>query len=131
MSDDQKVYKTSANQLENWKRYYWRKSPEWRTEQQRKNREARINVYRTVREVLGDECKHCGYKDLRALCIDHISGGGTAERRKRGRISVQREIIRRVRSGDLTVFSEYQLLCANCNMIKAREYEDAFNGLRI
>lgn len=121
---------TDARKLEIWRNYYYRKAPEWKDERQKKNRESRIAVYREVRELLGDKCVECGFDDLRALCIDHINGGGTQERLKRGRITYQRAIIRRIKAGDMSVFQEYQLLCANCNMIKARETEDAFNGLK-
>ena len=67
---------------------------------------------------LGNLCARCGFADPRALQIDHVFGQGTAERigRKRGGKDVGHylEIL-----ADTT--GRYQVLCANCNMIKARE----------
>lgn len=63
--------------------------------------------------TLGAKCVECGYDtDIRALQIDHKNGGGGEERR---RLSM-RDIYRRV----LDYPMDYQVLCANCNMIKGR-----------
>lgn len=61
-------------------------------------------------------CVQCGFSDVRALVLDHINGGGTEQRRK-------------LKNGGNVWFwlarhgfpSGYQILCANCNAIKARE----------
>jgi len=64
-------------------------------------------------------CVQCGFSDVRALCLDHINGGGTEHRRtvKAG--------------GNVWLWLArhnfppgYQILCANCNTIKAREEEE-------
>lgn len=68
---------------------------------------------------LGSQCIRCGFDDRRALCIDHINGGGREHRKKVGGAHYFREILR-----DL---SSYQLLCANCNMIKAFEKREFGN----
>ena len=77
------------------------------------NKRNRIEIVR----MFGGECQRCGYKDWRALQIDHVDGGGSKERR--------------MLSHNLTaVFwkkekeknpKKYQLLCANCNWIKRYE----------
>ncbi len=68
--------------------------------------------------ILGNKCKICGYSGL-ALQIDHIHNNGVEERKKfkigngistSYRITIYKKII----SGS----SEYQLLCANCNVEK-------------
>jgi hypothetical protein len=64
-------------------------------------------------------CVQCGFSDIRALCLDHINGGGTEQRRK-------------FKAGGNVWFwlarhnfpPGYQILCANCNMIKAREEDE-------
>jgi len=64
--------------------------------------------------VLGDRCVICGFSDIRALQVDHIRGGGTAELREIG----AKAIYRKIRNGNT---EGYQLLCANCNWIKRHE----------
>ncbi len=61
-------------------------------------------------------CIRCGFGDVRALCLDHINGGGTAHRRRLG--NGKNVWLWLARHG----FPDgYQILCANCNAIKARE----------
>lgn len=72
--------------------------------------------FKVVRErllaMLGGKCIECGYSDYRALQVDHINGGGTAERKSKRGTSYYYHIIKRINSVD------YQVLCANCNVIK-------------
>ncbi len=58
-------------------------------------------------------CARCGFSDERALQIDHVHGGGTAESRKIGPAGLYARILR----GE----PGYQVLCANCNTIKKVE----------
>lgn len=74
------------------------------------------NIRAQAVELLGNRCVQCGFSDARALQIDHIEGGGSAERRKIGTSG----IVRRVINGE----PGYQLLCANCNFIKRCEKEE-------
>ena len=63
--------------------------------------------------VLGGKCVTSGYeKDSRAIQIDHINGGGTAERKKVHNFALYRSIVLLGHQG------KYQALCANCNFIK-------------
>lgn len=64
-------------------------------------------------EFLGDKCTKCGFKDWRALQIDHIDGGGTQQTKGWS----QSRLFEDVRSNP----QKYQLLCANCNSIKRIE----------
>lgn len=74
---------------------------------------------------LGGCCGHCGYDvDDKALVIDHVLGGGGAERKAgiAGRTAFR------------TVFDsrnagKYQLLCANCNIIKRFDQEERGNRI--
>jgi hypothetical protein len=63
-----------------------------------------------VIEYLGGCCYICGFKDKRALQIDHINGGGTSERKKFGWSKMYKLILSGAKG--------YQVLCANCNWIK-------------
>ena len=73
-----------------------------------------LHFYYKVREraldVLGAVCKYCGFKDKRALQIDHVNSNGANERK----LLTQREILYRV----IEHPEDYQVLCANCNAIK-------------
>ena len=67
--------------------------------------------------ALGGKCANCGYKDRRALQIDHIHGDGAAERASgfgRGSVPFWRRVL------DIGS-ARYQVLCANCNWIKRLE----------
>ncbi len=82
----------------------------------------RNDMRRLVKELrekclvkLGGCCGKCGFKDKRALQIDHVNGGGSQESRL-SRLGTPR-YYRKV----LAAASGYQLLCANCNWIKRHE----------
>ena len=72
--------------------------------------------------LLGGKCIPCGFSDPRALAIDHIDGGGTAEHKAKGG-SYYNFILQRIKNGSV----EYQLLCFNCNEIKKREKREQRN----
>ena len=67
-----------------------------------------------VLAALGNKCTSCGYADERALCLDHVRGDGHHENRS-SRSRYRRAISLGIPS------DRYQLLCANCNLIKAKE----------
>ena len=61
------------------------------------------------------KCAHCGEADLDVLCLDHINGGGSQQRRELGKPGG--------RSFYLWVIANsypegFQVLCANCNIRK-------------
>ena len=61
-------------------------------------------------------CVQCGFSDIRALVLDHIHGGGTEHRRKlKAGANVWLWLARH------GFPPGYQILCANCSTIKARE----------
>jgi hypothetical protein len=68
-------------------------------------------------------CVQCGFSNIRALCLDHVNGGGTEHRRT-------------LRNGGNVWLwlarhgfpPGYQILCANCNTIKAREEDEYGSG---
>ena len=60
----------------------------------------------------GPKCASCGESDERVLTIDHINGGGTADRRLRGgNGSMYRYYLKRPREAT----AKLQVLCRNCN----------------
>ena len=64
--------------------------------------------------LLGDKCVVCGFADKRALQIDHIHGSGRIDR---GTDSPSKYYDRVVSEGS----AKFQILCANCNVIKKIE----------
>jgi hypothetical protein len=84
--------------------------------QNQKNLRMRYRL--AVLDKLGNKCCRCGYSDLRALQIDHINGGGKEERRN---ISNTNSFYAKVVKSYDSKENLYQLLCANCNVIKRIE----------
>ncbi len=79
---------------------------------------ARYKARQAVLDKFGRVCNKCGFTDERALQIDHVHGGGRAERNGKRQTTTVMAFLRRVladRDG------EFQLLCANCNWIKRDE----------
>lgn len=74
-----------------------------------------IATYRRVRgEIitsLGGRCACCAEAEAVFLQIDHVNGGGGAERRQRNSVHA---LARRVRANP----EEFQLLCGNCHSAK-------------
>ena len=78
----------------------------------------KITLQNTVIEALGGCCEVCGFRDKRALQIDHINGGGAVQRRAgKNWLRIYREILS-------SKTDKYQLLCANCNWIKRAERKE-------
>lgn len=64
-------------------------------------------------------CVHCGFDDLRALCIDHIDGGGKEEYDSLpSPDAMYRKLIKN------NYPKGYQTLCMNCNWIKRDENKE-------
>ena len=100
-----------------WRKYYKKN----RMEESKRQREKAIKLRKEAQNKLGGRCIKCGYSDWRALCADHINGGGYKERKE---ISGH-GIWRKIRDGPIEeIKKEYQLLCSNCNMIKKIENKE-------
>src|SRR5271167_4186155 len=83
-------------------------------------------VLQQIHQKYGPRCRICGFdKDVRALQIDHVQGGGSAE--IRGGLGAGIAYYMRVLR-DTT--GRYQLLCANCNKIKRHEEKEALGALQ-
>jgi len=79
----------------------------------------RVRHRKMIIEKLGNVCVRCGYSDERALQVDHINGGGRYER-----------IVKKINTNKAlyddicNTVDKYQLLCANCNVIKRIENKE-------
>ncbi len=110
----QKRINRTQEQKDTWENY----RRKWRE----KTKEARKRTLELLRleviKMFGGKCVRCGYcTNLRALQIDHINGGGTKEIRKMGGDGYPRYYKRLLETSG----EGYQLLCANCNVIKKFE----------
>ena len=75
-------------------------------------------------EKLGGKCIVCGWDDHRALQIDHINGGGRADREAIGRGHGHSYLLHVF--NDPNIFEKYQLLCCNHNWIKVIENKEYY-----
>jgi hypothetical protein len=83
----------------------------------------RDNLRAIILKRLGGKCK-CGFTDPRALQIDHVNGGGAADKRGKGLDTYYRHVLDKIAAGS----RDYQILCANCNWIKRAERGEAHKG---
>ena len=91
------------------KTYHWANMNKWRIASRKYSFKRRQQIL----EKFGGKCNKCGFSDVRALQLDHVNGGGTKESCAIYRTGVQRRALENP--------SEYQLLCANCNIVKRYE----------
>jgi hypothetical protein len=72
----------------------------------------------TIVKTLGAMCVRCGYsEDIRVLHVDHKEGNGWLERSVHRGASYYKFVAANLNSGN------YQILCANCNIIKALDFD--------
>jgi len=103
---------------------------DWR----KKNPKRNLEINRNERAKLKTEvfnhygnghivCSKCGFSDDRALEIDHIDNDGADERRRLfgDRLYAGTTFYRWLRKNGYP--PGYQILCANCNIIKRREHQ--------
>lgn len=79
-----------------------------------------IRKTRTLTHYGGGKCAcvKCGFRDVRALSIDHINGGGTEDRKSDPKLVGQSVYYYLHKYG---YPSGYQTLCMNCQFIKRVE----------
>lgn len=72
------------------------------------------------------KCAECGYSgDHRALQVDHVDGSGAEERKRMGKSPFK--IMERA----LAEPENFQLLCANCNILKAYRNDEVESNQEI
>lgn len=77
-------------------------------------------------EILGGwVCRKCGQTDIDVLTIDHTNGGGTEERRRRGRYL---PMISFYLAHPKTARERLQILCRNCNWKKHLAHKTQARG---
>lgn len=89
----------------------------------KKKRSEHSKIYRDGKRkfllgFLGGKCIRCSLDDERTLCFDHINSDGAEDRK---RFTNPTNMINYYIHHLEEVKQNLQVLCANCNMIKARE----------
>lgn len=104
-----------------------RQAAENYTEYRERKNLAQRNKYRNRRirmlNHLGGKCTQCGIDDWRVLQIDHINNDGYLDRGIHG-YQVDKLYSDVLEQGT----DKYQVLCANCHMIKSCGYDDNEKG---
>jgi len=99
---------------------YWEKN---KVKLNKQRNEFRRLLREKAIKMLGNKCIRCGFSDIRALCFDHIHGGGTKE--ARCKYIQARQIAHIIVTRPKEEWQDkYQLLCANCNFIKKLENDE-------
>ena len=106
-------------------RYYWRNRDKVIAYTKQHQAETKAKAKHILS---GDtlQCKRCGFDDERVLHIDHIHGGGHAERQVKSAQMIRDWIVKNPEAAR----EKYQLLCANCNYLKALEEKEYKRGPR-
>jgi hypothetical protein len=71
---------------------------------------------RVIIDLLGGECRICGFDDNRALQFDHVHGDEKQDKNRSNR-----NYLSYVLNSVMADEGKFQLLCANCNWIKRAE----------
>jgi hypothetical protein len=99
-----------------------KKSRDWYLKNKETHNRRSSERYRLIRNelfnLLGNECCQCGIQDYRVFSIDHVGGGGKKHRSEKGvGTGFMYRILREIKNES----KKYQILCLNCNRIKAIE----------
>lgn len=104
----------STKMAKTFKQYYHENRVELSAKAVERGRRLKVEVI----NAYGGRCRKCGFKDIRALCIDHVNAGGKRDKYY-GRGRAMYWFLKRSKYPP-----GYQVLCANCNLIKAFENKE-------
>lgn len=111
--------KNKEYRIKNWEKIIVRER-EW-------NKNYYYRIRNRIYELLGNKCCRCGIEDNRVFQVDHIKGGGNSRkiinRSGQGRMN---KLLKVIEAGS----KDYQLLCANCNVIKKHENGEIVGHIR-
>lgn len=79
------------------------------------NQELKLQVLSHYSLTIYPICAHCGIADVDVLCLDHIEGGGSENRRK-GIEKSGESLYAQLRIRGYPI--GFQVLCSNCNLKK-------------
>ena len=114
----QAYYDRVKNDVAKLKRERMVSDPEYAQKERKRAASWYRNKLKALREelyaVLGSKCSKCNFLDTRALCVHHINGGGTQERKTVHRIVYMKQLLEKAKETPV----DYEVLCANCHTIK-------------
>lgn len=101
-------------------RIAYKNNPEVFIERSQKYRdELKYQTLKHYSKTKKPSCGMCGFKDIRALCLDHINNDGNKDRLKvMGKNYAGSGSRFYVKLRKIDYPSGYQTLCSNCNLIK-------------
>ncbi len=111
-------YAANRDRILESRKQRWQTSPAVRIAHRAHCQKYNQTLRQAVLQHLGEVCARCGHADERALQIDHINGGGRLDRQGLSTQQFYKQVLQG-RPGD-----KYQLLCANCNVVKKRENQE-------
>ena len=111
-----KWYEANKERVREMKRQSMLKRRQENPEIHRKHsRDSKAKLKAILFDMYGHVCIRCGFKDKRALTLDHKLNNGNKERKELG----ERGVYQKAR--DTFLPNEYQILCMNCQFIKRCE----------
>lgn len=120
-------YLKNKARIRAYQREYYKKNPDFARKKAVSQDEYRLKCKLDTYKALGNKCKKCGFKDIRALQIDHINSDGKAERVTGGyRYQFYKKVLESVKRKE----KRYQLLCANCNWIKRYTHNEHYQPVK-
>lgn len=108
--DKVKAYRDKTNSSESGKlsKYRWAERNRERTNERAKI--AKRKFRQECLDFLGGKCQCCSEETYEFLAIDHVSGGGSMERKMITSQQLYRKIVKE------QISEGYRILCHNCNM---------------
>ena len=95
--------------------YYLETKEKYKEYHRRANKELKVKTLLHYSPIDSLKCSRCGIDDIDVLCLDHINGGGS-EQRRRLNIGHGSNFYSWLKRNNYP--SGYQVLCFNCNMKK-------------
>ncbi len=68
------------------------------------------------------KCKKCSFDNINALCLDHVNSDGNIHRKNGGKKGIN--LYKQLYKHNFNSKYKFQVLCANCNMIKVFENKE-------
>jgi len=113
---DQQYYSENKAKINQYQEQYRHHHPERKIRQRLMQKAKRKATYEQLLQIYGNKCACCGESNRLFLTLDHINGGGYAERKALKNYPF-RCVGKATREPDR---SKYQILCFNCNCGKNR-----------
>lgn len=107
---------------------------EWRIANRQSSNASRLKYSHDLKDRVfakyGPKCAQCGFSDVRALHLDHVNNDGFLDRKQVDALGVRRgSRVSILQKALKDTAGRFQILCANCNVTKAWEFEKSRRAL--